>query len=171
MILKESQIDPDTVRTVLGPPFKKNGKLLTATGSSFYFIRFLNNLNGESILKWEHSKAIFQRHEKGLALYINRSNYQRAVLIPEDTITEIRLLQQITARDHSDSSLAAFSELISKLTFGLIRIPAQLSEKETVLEIETKAYRGRLSTNFSSYHSQKNYFSDLKLGDRFKSSH
>ena len=36
-------------------------------------------------------KGIFQHHEQGLALYVNRSNYQRVVLIRFGTIETLVL--------------------------------------------------------------------------------
>ncbi len=132
MILKESEIDQDTINEALGKPYKEPGKWLTVTGSSYYFIKELNNNLGENVLKWEDSKGIFQRHEHGLALYINRSNYQRVILLHKDSWKRFDLYV------HEDEN-----------------------KKELVLDFETTHYRGRFITSYSSYKSQLKYFQKL----------
>ncbi len=132
MILKESEIDQDTINEALGKPYKEPGKWFTVTGSSYYFIKELNNNLGENVLKWEDSKGIFQRHEHGLALYINRSNYQRVILLHKDSWKSFDLYV------HEDES-----------------------KKELVLDFETTHYRGRFITSYSSYKSQLKYFQKL----------
>ena len=77
MILKESEIDKETIHDILGKPFKDPKKWFTVTGSCYYFIKELSDNDGNDILIWEDSKGIFQHHKRGLALYVNRSNYQR----------------------------------------------------------------------------------------------
>jgi|GEM_PF-6799166 len=129
MILKESEIDSDAIESVLGKPYKEPGKWFTVTGSSYYFIKELITVNGESVLVWEDSKGIFQRLEKGLALYVNRSNYQRVILIPFDSITSLKL--NVTKAE---------------------------SDQITLLELETTQYLGRFETNFHNYSSQAKYF-------------
>jgi len=47
MILKESEIDSDTIESVLGKPYKEPGKWFTVTGSSYYFIKELTTIDGE----------------------------------------------------------------------------------------------------------------------------
>lgn len=167
MILKESQIDPDTIRKVVGEPYKENGRLLTATGSSFFFVRKLANHDDESILRWEDSKAIFQRHTNGLALYVNRSNYQRVILIKSESIREIRLIRYLREHQPAGTFLPFISGSIKKITLGLIRIPTTISHKETVLEIATDEYNGSFYTSYSSFNEQRQYFSKLGLGERF----
>jgi hypothetical protein len=134
MILKESEIDQDTINEVLGKPYKEPGKWFTVNGSSYYFIKELKNSKDEEVLKWEDSKGIFQRHEKGLALYVNRSNYQRVVLISFDSFKTFKL----------DLRKSEFSQ-------------------ETVLEFETELYRGCFTTNFFAYSSQAKFFSKMGL--------
>lgn len=134
MILKESEIDQDTINEVLGKPFKEPGKWLTVTGSSYYFIKDLKDSQGEDVLKWEDSKGIFQHHDNGLALYINRSNYQRVILM------------------HNDS-LKSFDLFIDK----------ENNSKELVLKFETSDYKGKFVTNYSAYKSQVKYFSKMGL--------
>ena len=134
MILKESEIDQDSINEVLGKPYKEPGKWFTVKGSSYYFIKELKNNKDEEVLKWEDSKGIFQRHERGLALYVNRSNYQRVILISFD-------------------SFKSFNLELRKLEFS----------QETVLEFETELYRGLFTTNFSAYSSQAKFFSKIGL--------
>lgn len=134
MILKESEIDQDNIEPILGKPYKEPGKWLTVTGSSYYFIKELKNTHGEEVLIWEDSKGIFQRYEKGLALLINRSNYQRAILITEESILGLNL-----------------------------RIEKEGNTKETVLELVTDDYNGTFVTSYSSYKSQYKYFEKMGL--------
>ena len=91
MILKESEIDQDNIAPVLGKPYKEPGKWFTVTGSSYYFIKNLTTTEGEDVLIWEDSKGIFQRYENGLALLVNRSNYQRAVLMQTNSFVHLNL--------------------------------------------------------------------------------
>lgn len=132
MILKESEIDQDNIIPFLGKPYKEPGKLFTVTGSSYYFIKSLTTLDGEEVLIWEDSKGIFQRYEHGLALLVNRSNYQRAILIKTESIRSIQL-----------------------------KIARSKSAKETVLLFETDEYTGLFITNYSAYKSQVKYFEKL----------
>lgn len=134
MILKESEIDQDNIAPVLGKPYKELGKWFTVTGSSYYFIKNLTTTEGEDVLIWEDSKGIFQRYENGLALLVNRSNYQRAVLMQTDSFVHLNLFV--------DES-------------GINR--------ETVLEFETTEYKGRFVTSYSSYKSQVKFFNKLGL--------
>lgn len=134
MILKESEIDQDNIESILGKPYKEPGKWLTVTGSSYYFIKELKNTHGEEVLIWEDSKGIFQRYEKGLALLVNRSNYQRAILITEESILGLNL-----------------------------RIEKKGNTKETVLELVTEDYKGTFVTSYSSYKSQHKYFEKMGL--------
>ena len=80
------------------------------------------------------SKGIFQRYEDGLALLVNRSNYQRAVLMRSDSFRRINVFVDDT---------------------GLHR--------ETVLEFETTEYKGRFITSYSSFKSQAKFFRKLDL--------
>lgn len=132
MILKESEIEQDNIEAVLGKPYKDPGKWLTVTGSSYYFIKEFINKKGEEVLMWEDSKGIFQRYEQGLVLLINRSNYQRAILIKMESIQTIKL--SVIKEDGS---------------------------KVTVLELVTSDYSGRFITSFSSYQSQVKYFKKM----------
>jgi hypothetical protein len=132
MILKESEIDQDNIIPFLGKPYKELGKLFTVTGSSYYFIKSLTTLDGEEVLIWEDSKGIFQRYEHGLALLVNRSNYQRAILIKTESIRSIQL-----------------------------KVARSKSAKETVLLFETDEYTGLFITNYSAYKSQVKYFEKL----------
>lgn len=134
MILKESEIDQDNIQSILGKPYKEPGKWLTVTGSSYYFIKELKDIEGNDVLIWDDSKGIFQRHEKGLALYVNRSNYQRVILLELHSIKTINL----------------YVEKIDRI-------------KELVLEVESDQYRGRLIGSFSSFKSQVKYFSKMGL--------
>ncbi|MBO6793332.1 MAG: hypothetical protein JJ895_05445 [Balneolaceae bacterium] len=134
MILKESEIEQDNIIPVLGNPYKEPGKWLTVTGSSYYFIKELTTSDGEEVLIWEDSKGIFQRYDDGLALLVNRSNYQRAVLMRSDSFRSINVFVDDT---------------------GL--------QRETVLEIETTEYKGRFITSYSSFKSQAKFFRKLDL--------
>lgn len=169
MILKESEIDQDAITAELGKPYKVPGKLFTATGSSYYFVRQFADLSGKSILLWDDSKAIFQRFEKGLAVYVNRSNYQRVVLLPFHSIRSVQLEQLIEYRDDSISTSIA-SKIASKLgglLKSLVGIPANIKSRETILKFKTDYYIGQFSTSYSSFKSEVKYFSKLGLGDRF----
>ncbi len=134
MILKESEIEQDNIIPFLGNPYKEPGKWLTVTGSSYYFIKELTTTEGEEVLIWEDSKGIFQRYEEGLALLVNRSNYQRAVLMRSDSFRIINVFVD-------DSGL----------------------HRETVLEFETTEYKGRFITSYSSFKSQAKFFRKLDL--------
>lgn len=134
MILKESEIDQDNIAPVLGKPYKEPGKWFTVTGSSYYFIKSLKTLEGEDVLIWEDSKGIFQRYDHGLALLVNRSNYQRAVLMAIDSFISVNI--------YVDES-------------GMNR--------QTVLEFETDRYKGKFVTSYSSYKSQLKFFNKLGL--------
>ena len=78
MILKESEIgDTDLIYPILGKPYKEPGKIFTATGSSMYFVKQSLDTDGNPLpLKRDEMKGIFQRYEKGLQLFLNKSNYQ-----------------------------------------------------------------------------------------------
>ncbi len=134
MILKESEIDKDTINSILGKPYKEPGKWFTVTGSNYYFIKQLIDYEGNSILIWEDSKGIFQRHEKGLALYVNRSNYQRVILLFFDTIQSLEL-----------------------------KISKNETPHVTMLTFKTSTYSGEFITNFSDYNSQFKFFSKMGL--------
>ena len=134
MILKESEIDQDNIIPVLGLPYKEPGKWFTVTGSTYYFIKELTTIGGEDVLIWKDSKGIFQRYERGLVLLVNRSNYQRAILLHDDTFK--RLNVYLNQKDNT---------------------------RETVLEFETSEYKGRLITNYSSFKSQSKYFGKMGL--------
>jgi glutaredoxin 2 len=168
MILKESEIDQDNIIPVLGKPFKEPEKLFTATGSSFYFVKEFNDLKGDSILAWEDSKAIFQRYEKGLAAYVNRSNYQRVVLLPFESFRSIHLQKQIKYRKASDfpSFLTKLASTVGAILKSIIGIPANIISRETILNFETDQYRGRFITSYSSFKSEVRYFEKLDLDDR-----
>ena len=158
MILKESEIDQDTINEVLGKPYKEPGKWLTVTGSSYYFIKDLKNNLGEDVLKWDDSKGIFQYHDKGLALYINRSNYQRVVLLPFNEIEVVHL--KVVEEKSTDQLLKIVSMMLSAIGLGSI---ANFDKKETVLEFKSLNYSGRFITSYSSYKSQMKYFSKMGL--------
>ncbi len=132
MILKESEIDQDTIISYLGKPYKEPGKWFTVKGSTYFFIKELRTVNGEEVLIWEDSKGIFQRYENGLALYVNRSNYQRVVLMKTDSFTSFSLT-----------------------------INNEGGNKEMVLSFSTDTYIGRFIGNFSSYKSQVKYFTKM----------
>lgn len=134
MILKESEIDKETINDILGKPFKDPKKWFTVTGSCYYFIKELTDHDDNEILRWEDSKGIFQHHEQGLALYVNRSNYQRVVLIHFSTIETLVL-------NLSKSDIS----------------------QETTLQFQTSAYVGTFIANYSEYKSQYAYFSRMGL--------
>lgn len=134
MILKESEIDKDAIKAVLGKIYKEPGKWFTVSGSCYYFIKELTDLDGNEVLKWEDSKGIFQRHDDGIALYVNRSNYQRVLLMPFKTIKSLKL-------DLMKSEL----------------------QQETVLEFSTIFYKGKFVANYSDYQSQLKYFKKMGL--------
>jgi hypothetical protein len=136
MILKESEIDKETIHDILGKPFKDPKKWFTVTGSCYYFIKELTDHDGNEILIWEDSKGIFQHHEQGLALYVNRSNYQRVVLIRFGTI--------------------------ETLVLNLIKTDIS---KETTLQFKTSEYVGTFIANHSEYKSQYAYFSRMGVLD------
>ncbi|MCG8372164.1 MAG: hypothetical protein MI700_01450 [Balneolales bacterium] len=159
MILKESEIDKDNIEPVLGNPYREPGKLLTVTGSSFYFIKKLTTKTGENVLMWEDSKGIFQRYENGLALFVNRSNYQRVYLIPFSSIKKITLT--IIEQHNSGTFLTGLASIFSLIGFKNLFVYAK---RDTALEFETNDYKGYLITNFSSFKSQKKYFKNLGLG-------
>ncbi|MBO6524435.1 MAG: hypothetical protein JJ971_11450 [Balneolaceae bacterium] len=172
MILKESEIgDPDIIKPILGNPFKEPGKLLTATGSSYFFVKEITDTKGNPLpLKRENMKGIFQRYEKGLMLFLNGSNYQNAILIDFDSIKKITLIKGKESVSAWKSPILAF--LVQrgfKFKYTKKFIPGLgLRMKETELFILTNNYRIRMATNGFSYSSQLKYFSKLKLGNKFE---
>ena len=159
MILKESEIDKDNIEPVLGKPYREPGQLLTVTGSSFYFIKKLTTETDKNVLMWEDSKGIFQHYENGLALFVNRSNYQRVYLIPFSSIKRITL--QVIEQRNSSQFLKALASVFSFIGFKNLFLYAK---RDTALEFETSEYKGYLITSFSSFESQKKYFKNLALG-------
>ncbi|RNC85334.1 MAG: hypothetical protein ED557_00740 [Balneola sp.] len=171
MILKESELDDeDIIYHILGKPYKDPGKLLTATGSSMFFIREATDLEGTPLpLKREDMKGIFQRYENGLFFYLNKSNYRNGVLITYDSIKEIRLSKNIEERK-SDASI------FLRMIFVVSSIPILGSpfkvfryiNRESELIIETDFMKTRLTTSLSSFESIRKYFSSLDSADRFE---
>ncbi len=159
MVLKESELDDeDIIYPILGKPYKESGKLLTATGSSMFFIRKATDLEGNPLpLKREDMKGIFQRYEKGLILYLNRSNYRNAILINYDSIKRIKLSKRIEKWDVGESLVQKLLALIFKYKI-----------RESVLVLETDSIHAELYTSLSSFESIKNYFSSLNSADRFE---
>lgn len=152
MILKESELgDPDIIKPILGNPYKEPGKILTATGSSYFFITEISDLDGTPLpLKRENMKGIFQRYEKGLLLFLNGSNYQNAILIPRKRIVQITLSKSEVRRKGGS--------FISKI-FPYIK-------RELLLVIETDFFRAKMITSFSSFDSQTKYFLNLGYKDK-----
>ncbi|MFV1884855.1 MAG: hypothetical protein ACMZ7B_10230 [Balneola sp.] len=173
MILKESEIgDKDIIEPILGKPYKEPEKLLTATGSSYFFVEEITDLNGNPLsLKRDKMKGIFQRYEKGLLLFLNGSNYQNAILIDYDSIKKLILIKGKESVSVWKSPILAF--LVQRgFTFKHTRkfIPGLgFRLKETELFVLTNKYRIRMTTNGFSYSSQLKYFSKLKLGSKFES--
>ncbi len=159
MILKESELDDDDIiYPILGKPYKEPGKLLTATGSSMFFVREATDLECNPLpLKREEMKGIFQRYEKGLMLHLNKSNYQNAILISYDSVKRIKLSKRIEKWEAGDS----FTQKIMALLF-------KYKVRESVLGLETDSIKAELYTSLSSFDSINNYFSSLDSADRFQ---
>ncbi len=152
MLLKESELyDQDIIYPVLGKPYKEPGKLLTVTGSSMYFLKECTDLKGHPLpLKRDRMKAIFQRYDKGLFMLLNGSNYQNGILIPFNSIIHITLNQKI---QRNEGSTSLIPRLISNFT----------KTKELILIIETDYFKAKMSTSFSSYNSDVQYFLNLGI--------
>lgn len=171
MILKESELDDeDIIYPILGKPYKEPGKLLTATGSSMFFVREATDPEGNPLpLKREEMKGIFQKYEKGLMLYLNKSNYQNAILISYDSVKRISLIQYLEERKVP-------SELFLKIFFAIPNNPIsrfmyrmyRYKTRETLLEIETNYFKAKLATSYSSFSTSEKYFSSLDCADRFQ---
>lgn len=171
MILKESEIgDKDIIEPVLGKPFKEPGKLLTATGSSYFFIKEISDLEGNPLpLKRENMKGIFQRYEKGFLLLLNGSNYQNAILIPEEKLTSITLSKIIEERQYANS-------LIFKAILHISRIPiisylmmaVRYKARETQVSFKTDLIKAKMYTSFSSFDNLVRYFSHLNSSGKLK---
>ena len=54
MILKESEIDKETIHDILGKPFKDPNKWFTVTGSCYYFIKELTDHDGNETVSYTH---------------------------------------------------------------------------------------------------------------------
>lgn len=89
MLLKERDIDPDIISPILGKPYKHPGRLLTVTGSGSFFLKELLDSDSSPLDIPDGMKGIIQRYEKGLLVLLNRSNVQKAVLLPFHTIEKI----------------------------------------------------------------------------------
>ncbi len=171
MILKESELyDQDLISPLLGKPYKEPGKLFTATGSSYFFVKEITDLDGNPLpLKRDEMKAIFQRYEKGLYLHLNKSNYQNAILIPHNCIDRITLTNLIEERNIWNHSLLKVLIFISDLpVIGMLANFLRYKTRETVLSIQTDTLKARMITSFSSFNSQVRYFSKIGLKDRFQ---
>lgn len=175
MILKESDIgDDDIIHPILGKPYKEPGKLITVTGSAFYFIRKCSDLSGNPLpLKRDDMRGIFQRYEKGLLFYLNKSNYQNAILIDYESISKISVINNVQLNEHYSRipRLFLYAVQITPLK-NIINIIEKLlkaqSIKETLVLIETKQYSFSLYTSHSSFNEQVKYFSALELGDKLE---
>ncbi|GAB5408807.1 MAG: hypothetical protein BalsKO_11720 [Balneolaceae bacterium] len=156
MLLKESELDDqDIIQPILGKPYKEPGKLLTATGSSMYFLKECTDLKGNPLpLKRDRMKAIFQRYEKGLLLLLNGSNYQNGIIIPFNSIIHISLDQNIHRKKSTPSLISKF---ISNLTIT----------KELILTIETDFFKAKMTANFGSYNAEVQYFQNFGLEKKF----
>ena len=171
MILKESELDDsDIIRPIIGKPYKEPGKLLTATGSTIYFVKELTDLEGNPLpLKKEEMKAIFQRYEKGMILYLTKSNYQNAILISEKSVKKITLFKNIEERAFTNKLLLKCLLIISDLPIlGSIAKLFIYKARETILRIETDFFKAKMITSFSSFDSQFKYFSLLGYGNKIE---
>ncbi len=164
MILKESEIgDPDIIKPVLGNPYKEPGKFLAVTGSSYFFIKEITDAEGNPLpLKRDNMKGIFQRYEKGLLLLLNGSNYQNAILIPEEKIISITISKVVIERQY-------FNSIVLKTVMLLVRIPIikflimafRYTKRETQLSFKTDSIKAEMYTSFSSFKSLRKYFAFL----------
>ncbi len=171
MILKESELDDqDIIRPILGKPYKELGKLLTVTGSTIYFVKEITDLDGNPLpLKRDDMKAIFQRYEKGLMLFLTKSNYQNGLLIANQKLLKIILSKHVEERELWNNFFMKSLAIISDLpVLGLIVKLFRYKVRETVLIIETDFFKAKMITSFSSFDSQVKYFDKLDLKNKLE---
>ena len=171
MLLKERDIDPDIISPILGKPYKQLGRLLTVTGSGSFFLKKLLDSNSSPLDIPEDMKGIIQRYEKGLLVLLNRSNIQKAVLLPFHTIKKITIekgkefirpnhkyaFQMVTK---ANQSLGLPVKWIAAL-FGLYKI------EDSRLIIQTSEYYLSMVIPRSSVSSFSNYFNFPEVKDCF----
>tara|TARA_R110000868_G_scaffold304437_30_gene565555 strand:+ start:22084 stop:22626 length:543 start_codon:yes stop_codon:yes gene_type:complete len=177
MILKESELDDqDIIRSVIGYPYKEPGKFFTATGSTIYFVKEIIDLNGAPLpLKREEMKAIYQRYEKGLMLFLTKSNYQNGILISKNSIKKITLSKIMIERDFRNplmvKIISQFNLVLDNTFLSVLKSIYNLfkySIRETVLLIETDFFKAKMITSYSSFNSQVKYFESLGLGNKIE---
>ena len=169
MILKESELDDvDIIHPILGKPYKEPGKLLTVTGSTIYFLKSFTDLEGNPIqLKRDEMKAIFQRYEKGLFLYLTKSNYQNGVLISTDSLNKITLYKHVEERPIPYPFLVSILSSLSSTPFLRFLVKAfKYKVNEMVLELETDSIKAKMISSYSSFESQVKYFQKLRMEER-----
>jgi hypothetical protein len=165
MILKEREIDPDIITPVLGHPYRAPGRLITATGSASYFLKEFTASDGGEFDLQEDMKAIFQRYEKGLLLFLNRSNLQRAVLLPFNNLQSVSLKQgkEITYASNPVTSLLIKVHAPKKITRMWGIISGDIIREDTELLVVANNLQLRLITNPSNLESQVTYFEKLNI--------
>lgn len=171
MILKESELyNQDLIYPLLGKPYKEPGKFLTATGSSYFFVKEITDSDGNPLpLKRDEMKAIFQRYEKGLYLHLNKSNYQNAILISEQSIDKITLSKVVEERKFLNSFILKAVQIGVQIPVLKIIVDTfRFKTRDTQLCIETDFFKAKMITSFSLFDSQVNYFSKIGLKDRFQ---
>lgn len=169
MILKESDLDDfDIIRPILGKPYKEAGKLFTITGSTIYFLKSFTDLDDHPIqLKREEMKAIFQRYEKGLFLYLTKSNYQNGVLIPSESLKKITLYKNVEKRPIPYPFLITILNTFSTIPILKFLVKAYTFKvNEMVLELETESIKAKMICSYSSFESQVKYFNKLGYKDK-----
>ena len=175
MILKESEIgDDDITQPILGKPYKEPGKLFTVTGSAFYFIRKCCDLDRNPLsLKRADMRGIFQRYEKGLLLYLNKSNYRNAILIDYNSISKISVINNVQLNEHHYEIPRPFLFAINIIPLKtivnfIVKLLKSQLIKETLVLLETNQYSFTLYTSHSSFNEQVKYFTALELGDKLE---
>ena len=171
MLLNERDIDPDIITPILGKPYRKPGKLITATGSCTFFLKKFLNSDGSTIPVPDNMKGIIQRYEKGLMVMLNKSNTQKAVLLPYPTIQEVTLeigKEVINPKYHlTFRMINKANQIIGlpikwiALLFGILKV------EDSFLHIKTNEYSLSVLVHKSNVRSLTKYFNYPEISSHF----